>query len=702
VAFAALSPAVAGAAAPEPQKPDKTVEEVVVTGAAPRASIDRRSYSVSGDLQAQTGSISDALRNLPSVEVDVQGNVSLRGDSNVTILIDGKPSSLFQGDNRAQALQSLPANAIDRVEVVTNPSAEFKADGSAGVINLITRKARGAGASGSARLTLGQNGRSMASATVGYNAERLSATAELSARQDAQKQSSFEERRRPGPADSLDVLDLTEVGHIIADSLNGRTSLDYDLTPRLRLGLEAHGGYTYFRPELFTDYASDEGITAEAFRRQVNIHQRRGNLEISADLRRKLGADGELTASLSHEETEDARIRAGRILEGAPAAFDEQRFNNHLRDTELKIDLNRPLGADAKLKLGLDIALDDNSYRNRGFAGTAPDALGPNPALDGLFGFRRIVSAAYGVYERPIGDLTVQAGLRVEDAVIDLAQASGRDRNHETALYPSLHLSWTLSDSEQLKANVSRRIQRPEPGDYNGLRQMLDPLNYRSGDPGLKPQQTEAFELSYERRRDAAALTATAYYRENKDGVADVLRDLGGGVFLTQRANVTRSSSLGLELTTKGKLAPKLSYNFTLTAVRDRMVGAGPGFAPTRAELNLSGRGDLAWQVTDRDLIQLNAFVNRRRLTPQGHIEPSAGLDLGYRRKLNDQLALVFTAQDILGTFHVSRAYEAPDLQGRWRTDFDSRQVRLGLVWTYGGAKTRDPGFEFQGSGPPQ
>src|SRR3569623_1443420 len=164
IALAMAATALPGvAAAQEPPasgpvpaaKPPKTVGEVVVTGQAPavQTSIDRRSYSVSGDLQAQTGSISDALRNVPSVEVDVQGNVSLRGDPNVTILVDGKPSSLFQGDNKAQALQSLPADSIERVEVITNPSAEFRADGTAGVINLISKKAKGVGRTGSVRLT---------------------------------------------------------------------------------------------------------------------------------------------------------------------------------------------------------------------------------------------------------------------------------------------------------------------------------------------------------------------------------------------------------------------------------------------------------------------------------------------------------------------------------------------------------------------
>jgi outer membrane receptor for ferrienterochelin and colicin len=105
-----------------------------------RTSIDRRSYSVANDLSARTGSIADALRNIPSVEVDVQGNVSLRGDPNVTIMIDGKPSSMFNGDGKADALQQMPADQIDRVEVMTNPSAAYRPDGTAGIINLITKK----------------------------------------------------------------------------------------------------------------------------------------------------------------------------------------------------------------------------------------------------------------------------------------------------------------------------------------------------------------------------------------------------------------------------------------------------------------------------------------------------------------------------------------------------------------------------------
>ncbi|HEV7386647.1 MAG TPA: TonB-dependent receptor plug domain-containing protein, partial [Phenylobacterium sp.] len=174
----------APAASQAPAKPAaKTVEGVTVTGASQnglRTSIDRKSYGVAGDLQSTTGSISDALRNIPSVEVDAQGNISLRGDGNVTILLDGKPSGQFKGPSGAQALQALPADSIERVEVITNPSAALNPEGSGGVINLITKKSRGAGVTGGAYVTAGSGGLKRLGANFGYNTKKLAITGALS------------------------------------------------------------------------------------------------------------------------------------------------------------------------------------------------------------------------------------------------------------------------------------------------------------------------------------------------------------------------------------------------------------------------------------------------------------------------------------------------------------------------------------------
>ncbi|HMC95475.1 MAG TPA: outer membrane beta-barrel protein, partial [Polyangia bacterium] len=406
--------------------------EVVVTGqaAAPvQISIDRKSYSVANDLQAQGRAITDVLRNLPSVEVDVQGNVSLRGDPNVTILVDGKPSSLFEGDNKAQALQSLQASTIERIEVITSPSAEFRADGTGGVINLITKKAKGAGLTGSMRATVGDGHRYNGGGTFGYNSGKLSVVGDLSLRHDTQKSAGFDDRLQRDPAGGFDEVRQDGLQHVVVDSLQARTSLDYDLTPRTRVGVESHANLTNFRVGSPTLFSADDaqGLLVDSFERQLDVHQKRLAGEVSASLRQKLGADGEFVGSLSHEGIVDQRTRDGHTFDQAPAApesFDQQRIDNHQHRTELKGDYTQGLADMAKLKAGFDIDHVDNAYRNRGFAGPAFAAQGPDPVLTNLFDFRQTISAAYVTYERPVGDLTVLAGLRVEDVQMHVDQVT--------------------------------------------------------------------------------------------------------------------------------------------------------------------------------------------------------------------------------------------------------------------------------------
>ncbi|HEY3950750.1 outer membrane beta-barrel family protein [Phenylobacterium sp.] len=689
----------------------KTVGEVVVTGqtSAPQISIDRKSYSVAADLQAQSGgAVADVLRNVPSVQVDPQGNVSLRGDSNVTILIDGKPSSLFEGDNKAQALQSLPADSIERVEVITNPSAEFRADGTAGIINLISKKARGVGATGSLRLTVGDGDRFVVGASGGYNSPRLSMAGGVTVRQDTQKSPGEEDRVTPDPAGGSDATQNRQQTHLIGNSVNARGSIDYDLTPRLRIGAEAHANYVFFRvddPEVFAAQFPNPALD-NSFQRQLSVHQKRASGEASVNLKQKLGSDGDFTLSLSHERTVDPRVRSGRdfdLVPAGPGQFDQQRIDNHQHRTELKGDLVQPFADMSKLKLGFDVEYDDNAYRNRGFAGPTEAAMTPNAALTNLFDFRQTISAAYATYEKPFGPFTVLGGLRVEDVRIHLDQVTlgQKDENDYLRAYPSLHLAWKLSDDQTLTGSYSHRVQRPDPVTFNAFRFENDPLNFTAGNPGLKPQQTQSFEVGYENRVTPITVLATAYYRENRDGFAGVLVDLGGGVELNELGNLARGRSAGLELNASGKINSQLSFNLNGDLAWTQLDSLGPLFAPTRATASFGGQGSLTWTATSKDLFQLNGFMIPKVLGPQGFGDPMFGIDLGYRRRLSERLSLVATAQDIFHSFHQLRVIDTPVLVDRLKVAFDTSSLRVGLTYSFGGGKAKDPGFEFEHGGGP-
>ncbi|WP_296598439.1 TonB-dependent receptor [Phenylobacterium sp.] len=705
----AAAPATAPGAAPKPAGP--TVGEIVVTGQAPavQASIDRRSYSVAADLQAQSGSIGDALRNVPSVEVDVNGNVALRGDPNVTILIDGKPSGQFRGEGKGQALQALPAERIDRVEVITNPSAEFSADGTAGVINLITKKAKGVGQTGSARLTVGTSERVFANASTGYNGEKLSVTADAFLRHDPQKQPSHDVRSQLDPATGgFAESRIDGVNHALLEILGGRVSADYDLDADTRLSGEVRLQRLRFDLDILNQTQREDasGALVQVYDRSTGVEQRRFNREVTTGLRRKLEGEGhELTLNLSYDATDFDRRRTAVTasrLPPAPEAFDDQITYNDYQQLELKGDYVRPFADGSKLKAGFDLQRDDNSQDNLGFRGPTSPASILDPRLSNQFKFERTLSQAYVTYERPLGDVTVLAGLRLEDARIDLTQVTlGRkDENNDFSAYPSLHLSWKASDTQTFTASYSERVQRPDPDFYNPFPFLIDPVTYRTGNPDLKPQQTRSYELGWQYRKSPTNYLATLYYRENDKVLSDVTRDLGGGVFEITRENVAQTRAGGLELVTSGRLSSKITYNVSGNLYWNELDGSAQGLSDKRSTVTVAGRATVSWQVTPDDLIQVNGFANARRLTAQGYIQPSGMLNIGYRHKFNDRVSGLVTFQDVLDTFTLDEVVDTPILHRRIRQTVDTRGVMIGFVWTLGGpGKSRDQGFDFGNGG---
>ena len=452
------------------------------------------------------------------------------------------------------------------------------------------------------------------------------------------------------------------------------------------------------------------GSTTQVFDRATTVDQERANGAVAATLRRKFaGEEGhQLTLNLSYEVTNDDRVRGGitsAIFPPLPESFDEQRLDYDYRRTEFKGDYVRPMGEGTTLKAGFDLQFDDNSYGNKGFRGGVPDALVPDLALTNLFLFEQSLNQAYVTYERHFDDLTVLAGVRAEDVRIDLDQVTqGRkDENDYTKVYPSLHLAWKLSEAKQVTASYSHRVQRPDPLQFNSFRFLIDPLNYRAGNPRLKPQETHSFEVGYQDREGPSFRQATLFYRENFNGFADVVRDLGGGVFLTTSENISKSRSIGLELIANGKISPTLSYSLSATPSWTEIEPQPLGSPDKRSAFVVSGRASLNWQATPGDLLQIQGFANGKRLTPQGYVSPMAAVNLGYRHKLNDKVSLIVTVQDLFSTLRYKQVIDTPILKSRLRQDFNSRLFLAGFTWTFGGGRQRDQGFDFQtgAGGPP-
>lgn len=708
------------APAPEPPaKPaGKTVDAITVTGASPngfRSDIDRKSYGIASDLRTTTGSISDALRNIPSVEVDPQGNVSLRGDANVTILLDGKPSGQFKGPSAGQALQAMPAESIERVEVITNPSAEFSPDGAAGIINLISKKVRKPGGSGSARLSLGDAGRRRVGLTGAYNSDKLTVSAEAEGGNDPQPVAGQDNRQ---------VLDGR--GHVIATSQNAngsetnvdlwsaRVGVDYDADKTLRLSGEARFSHfdidSRFHQALQGEDAT--GAVNQAYVAGGRGTFGRGDADVQATARRSFaGDDHTLTLNLDRERLDEERDLANTQTLSLPApsaVFFGTRTFNHLTRNEAKVDYVRPMPGEGKLKAGIDLRSDDNSYDTAGRRGVSEAAAGPDAGQTNLFLYRQTVSAAYATYEQPFGDWTVLGGLRVEavDRHLDQVTVGQTGEHRDTGAYPSLHLADRLSDSQQLSFSYSRRIQRPAPEDLNSFRSESDPANFRAGNPDLKPQTTDSFEAGYQYRAGGSYDLATLYYRRNEHGVTDVVTALPNNAFLTTKANLTASRAAGLELVVNGHLTKTLSYNLSSNLYWNEIEATAQsldqliGFAGRRSDFEVGGRGSLTWDPTPKDTFQLSANYNARRLTTQGYNTPVFLSYLGYRRRFSENLFGIVTLQDPFDTLRFRQVIDTPGLRENRAIHQHIRGIFFGVQRNFGGAgkKPREPGFDF-GSG---
>jgi outer membrane receptor protein involved in Fe transport len=698
-------------AKPPPKKPDGTVGEVVVTGQGQeqvRVSADRRSYSVANDLAATTGSLSDALRNIPSVEVDVQGNLSLRGDPNVTILIYGTPTALLKGEGRADALQRLPANQIERVEVITNPSAALNPEGSGGVINLITKKAKGVGGSGTVRASIGSN-RTSGSLNAGYNSKKLSLSGEAFAAHQESKNVATDERARIDPVTG-ERLGSFQDSHFLGsgDFWNLHGAGDYDTTETLRLSAEASHFEQHFDNRVLERYTSfaASGAPSGVFDRDGSTLFRMQHTDGSVSFRRKFSGDQhELTGDLDYQTQHGSNARTFTTVTSLPVAPDlfESFASDFTEDqTKLKVEYKRPLPGDAKLVAGYELQLDDNEYGNAGARGGAPDALVPVPALDNRFRFEQRVNSAYATYERTFDRLSVLGGLRFETVNVDLTQVTQRERdgNDYSRLYPSLHLGYKLTDSQQVSLSYSHRIQRPSPNDLNPFVIFIDPFNFRKGNPRLEPSETHSYEAAYQYRANQTYYLATLYYRQRYNEVTDVVVGLGDGVFLTTRQNLGESRSGGLELVANSRLGKKLTFNISSNLYWNEIEARDLGFTETQSAWTISGRANVNWTATPKDFVQLNVSAQGKQLTPQGYRQVATVVNLGYRHKFNEKVSAIVQVQDLLDSFKQTIVLDTPTLHQQREIVPNVRGVFFGLTYNFGGpSRRRQSDFDFGGGG---
>lgn len=658
-------------------------------------SIDRKVYNVGKDVQSVTGSASDLLQNVPSVQVDIEGNVSLRGDANVLILINGKTSTLM-GKNRAAVLEQMPADSIEKVEVITNPSAKYKPDGTAGIINLTLKKNRDrAGYSGNARLVVGNGRRYSAGFTGSYPSGPYTLHGSASLRQDDRPRFVRDERTHLDPATNTFVSTsqrTTEASRPLSRIAQG--GVDYRVNEKTKAGFDARYNFRDFkRRSTITNLSRDGGgfVTGDYDRLRFDPEFER-DLEFTGTFQHSFPAeDHELTAEIRHgrtsEQEDNHYTNVYRVP--TPATTQEATLIRNVEDnTESSVDYALPINDRAKLEAGYNGQL---SRLDQDFRGSFLDGATQTWKVDTMrtnrFVYGSKVHALYATYAQKIDRFGFLAGLRFEQALVDTNQVTAHlvDKTDYDKLYPSLHLSYDLTDTQQLQANYSHRVRRPEGDDVNPFPEYQDPFNLRAGNPHLQPEEIHSVEAGYQYRKNDVTYLATVYVRHRYNGFTDVARYINATTLLTTKENLSASTSGGMELGATTRLRERVSLNFSGNLYHSEIDASNLGFSSKRSATAWDAKLNATWDVSKATLVQLNTNYTAKRLTPQGYRYPTYVTNLGLRHALKDKkTAIIVSVSDLFNTQRERTYIDTAILHQEISRRRSSRILNIGVIYSFG------------------
>jgi outer membrane receptor protein involved in Fe transport len=688
------------------------VQSIVVTAhkLAVETLIDRKVYSVTDDVQASFGTVSDVLSAIPSVDVDPDGNVSLRGDSNVLILMDGKPSTQFSGSAAGDNLQSIPAKDIERIEVITTPPAQFKADGTAGVINIITRKKRPQGVAGSLQGSLGSGGRSVVGANASYSSGPLTASATAGFRHDYRQRLLESNVQAPDPT-TAQVLDsnssLNErvrrqaptAGLSTEYTLDDRQSVSGSLTWSKRGGLRT---YTQLN-----ESSTPSGMLTSSSQRLSSGHDPETDYDERLGFTHKLGrAGGELDLSL-HRSTSHQREHYDYTNDSfiPPAAryYNNLSFREDHETTELGVDYALPFSKARSLKLGYAFEQDDYRFANAGNnVDPVTGAQVPDPNITNDFKFRQQINAGYASYQTSIGVWDWLAGLRAELTRTDAQQLTDNVSNGGSyfRVYPSLHVDRSISDETTLSFGASARVTRPDPSNLNPYVDHEYTPNLRAGNASLRPQYTQSYEIGYGFEGGGLAYQLTGYYRRNRDSVTDVTEYLGSGFSLTTKTNLPKNDSAGLEITSNGHIVPKLAYSLSGNLFYSQIDATALGVPGLKSTTGVNAKLKLDYRPTSDDSAQLIVTRTDKRLTPQGYVSAINIVNVGYKRQMKPELTGIITLSDLFNGQRFERFESTPTFTGDYLRSVRGRVLYVGLIYSFGSTKKeKEANFEYDQGG---
>ncbi|RAJ05280.1 outer membrane receptor protein involved in Fe transport [Chitinophaga skermanii] len=595
----------------------KTLNAVEVTGqkSAFQMGIDKKVFNVDRNLTSVGGTATDILKNVPAVNVDIDGNVKVRNAS-PTIFVDGKPSTL--------TLDQIPADAIESVELITNPSAKYDAEGMSGILNIVLKKNKKAGINGMIQGGIATGEKYNASGNINVRQDKLNVFANYS----------LNANRNWGNGTTNTQFfdqkgDISSFQDQYSDQVSrgkfqfGRFGLDYYLDNRNTLSISQNivgGSFKNYEDLKTVSSDATHAPTATSLRNSVsefgfnNYTTQVGWKHLFAKPNKEWTADFSWNKSNNHRDgnyNTDFTTVSGQ---DRPSTLQYQNTKGSSTFSTLQTDFVNPIGKNGKFETGLKATYRDYSSNYSVFDHDAAKGIDTfNTRLSNDYKYNEQVYAGYVNYSNTAGNFGYQLGLRAEQYVYagESAGVKYKPTRAVPGLFPSVYLSQKLKNEQELQLNYSRRVNRPNFFQLIPYRDFTDPYNQREGNPNLKPEYTNSLEFSYAKTWKNHNFLASIYFRNTNNLISTYTEPIAGDTMLTRFVNANRNNSYGAELTVKNQVIKGWDittnvnlFQTDLTIDNDKEKATNSGFS-WLAKINSEVK--LPWGLTFQQNFQYQA-----------------------------------------------------------------------------------------------
>src|SRR6266550_1749632 len=678
-----------------------SLQAVQVEGERPLVVIepDRNTYRAK-DIAPAASSASDVLQATPSVEVDADGKVSLRGNENVAIQINGRPTPI-RGTQLAAYLKQIPANIVERIEVVPNPSAKYDPDGMAGIINIVLKANTDLGLSGGLNTGFANPSRFNTGTNLGYQSGPVTLFGTYGYNADDRAIVGINDRLRYDPVGApMSYTNQDIDGRTINAGHNFTGNIDYKLTDKDVISNSLSLNRRHSNDGALAGYVELDGAQAFLDRYVMDRNDKARGLVFDNSLSIKHTIEPrkhELSAEVRFDRTRDEDNtllwREPQNPDGTssgPSTQGEIDGTSALtRQLTMQTDYTRPLGGSTKLESGLK---ETGRWLDRDFLVLKDDLGNGNwvqSNLSNKFQFDEHVHAGYGVLSQSVGKFDLQGGLRAEWAnrTFDLAGAQGIPYNYHS-LFPSGVIMYKPSEQSQVKVSYSRRIRRPGTQELNPFPVFFDQQNVLIGNPRLNPEYTDAYEFSVSKSGQLGSVQLSPFYRHTTDVIrvdintADTVD--GREVTSVNFKNLDKANSWGTDLNGNLRLGPKLSAlgGFNIFKV---VTDGGSQSALSSNAVTWSYRLNATTQVSPTVTLQANYFYRAPVNIEKGRFSSFQMMNITVRKKIDgDNMSLAVRFADPFNTMKFRIQAGDDNLQQITERRFGVHATYVTFQWNYG------------------